>query len=167
MATTRTQAALPLEVTDFLLGIHRGAEDLGALHAAGYAYDEFLEFDLDRLSAEEIDLLRTEYGDLLRAEARRRGIVPSRRGSVMASVRRDVRDSLPEAVAYLLRTGELAPRGTEGRAQAFRLKGPNAPGHLEALWREHRAVLLVQWEREHGSDFTPWALPEFDEEIGS
>ena len=59
MATTRTQSALPLEVTDFLLGIHRGAEDVGALHAAGYAYDEFLEFDLDRLSAEEIDLLRT------------------------------------------------------------------------------------------------------------
>ncbi len=82
----------------------------------------------------------------------------------MASVRRSLCDSLPEAVSHLLRTGALAPAGTPGRTVAFRLMGPNAPGQLEALWREHRAVLLAQWEREHGSDFRPWALAEFDEE---
>ena len=46
------------------------------IFALGTSAHEFLEFDLDRLSAEEINLLRTEHGDLLRAEATRRGIVP-------------------------------------------------------------------------------------------
>jgi hypothetical protein len=72
--------------------------------------------------------------------------------------------ALPEAIAHVLLTGELAPDGTPGRCEAFRLRSstPEARARLRALWREHGPALTREWRRQHGPDARPWAAVAID-----
>lgn len=64
---------------------------------------------------------------------------------------------LPDAVIHLLRTGELAERGTPGRSAGFRLmKGDDAArAQLTALWSQHGPALLDRWRDD---EYEPWVV---------
>jgi len=66
---------LPLDLVDFLLGVHRTVDEISRLQASGTNYDSFLEFDADRWPKERIAELWRVHGRQLRAEAKRRGLV--------------------------------------------------------------------------------------------
>jgi hypothetical protein len=64
---------LALDAIDVALGYRRPLAEIDALHAAGEAYDEWLEhFATDA----DVDALWRTHADFLMAEATRRGIAP-------------------------------------------------------------------------------------------